>query len=116
MADRILRWYIDGNIARTKTQVGGTHTLDADYRPICVRMNCRVAATGSGGTEVDILDDGVSILANKAVMDAHQTDKTWDTIAMDVLREDSQIRLDITDISTQGPARDLTVELELELV
>ena len=108
-----LRWYIDGNIARTKTQVGGTYKLDRDYKPVRVNLSCRVAGTGTLPTEVDILADGVSIFDTKPALTVYQTDKSWTTIPENTLRQDSVITLDITGISDLDTCRDLTVELEV---
>lgn len=109
-----LRWYIDGNIARTKSQVGGTYKLDRDYKPLVVHLSCRVAGKGSLPTEIDILDDGVSIFQSKPALLPNDTEKDWTTIPEDVMRKDSIITLDITGISDQDTPRDLTVELEVE--
>ena len=116
MADRILHWYIDGNIARTKEQVGGTHKLDADYRPQEVYMSCRLTSKGSSPTEIDILDDGTSIFTFRPALTEYQTDKTWTTMPGNTMRKGSIIRLDITQIPNIETIRDLTVELELEKV
>ncbi len=109
-----LHWYIDGNIARTKTQVGGTWKLDKDYKPIRVHMSCRIAGTGVLPTEIDIKAGGVSIFTSKPALTPYQTDKTWTTIPENTLRQDSVITLDITGVSDLDTCRDLTIELELE--
>jgi len=114
--DRVLRWYIDGNIARTKTQVGGTHQLDADYRAKRINMTCRIASSGVIATGIDILDDGVSILEYMPSLNAGLTHKTWTTIPQTILRKNSVMTLDIVSIADQDTCRDLTVELELEKV
>jgi hypothetical protein len=116
MADRTLRWYIDGNISRTKTQVDGIHKLDKDYRPIRVNMNVRLTGKGTTPTEVDILDDGVSIFTYRPAVNNNDTDKTWTTLQGNTMRKDSIVRLDITSISNLDTCRDLTVELDLEEV
>ena len=108
-----LHWYIDGNIARAKTQVGGTYKLDRDYKPVRVNMSCRIAGTGTTPTIVDILDDGVSIFNTMPALTPYQTDKSWTTIPEDALRQDSIITLDIVGVSDQDTCRDLTVELEV---
>ena len=108
-----LRWYIDGNIARAKTQVGGTYKLDRDYKPIRVNMSCRISGTGSRPTEVDIQADGKSIFTTRPALTSYQTEKTWTTIPQNVLRQDSIITLDITSIPDVATCRDLTVELEV---
>jgi hypothetical protein len=115
MADRILRWYVDGSISRSKTQVGGIHKLDADYRPLRVHMNVRLPGVGDTPTEIDILDDGVSIFNTRPAINNNDTEKTWTTMDPNVLREGSIIRMDVIQPSLHTPAHDLTVELELEL-
>lgn len=116
MADRIIRWYIDGLIARAKVQVGGTHRTDADYVPQKVSLTCRETGAITTGTEVDILDDGVSIFDDKPALNTYDTEKVWTTIPENVIREDSIVRLDITGICDETPVRDLTVELFLTKV
>lgn len=111
---KILRWYVDGNIARAKTQVGGTHKLDDDYEPIRVVMTCRIAGKGTIPTEIDILADGVSIFDTKPCLLNYDTEKIWTTIPMNTLHEDAVIRLDITGVPDQDTCHDLTVELEME--
>ncbi len=113
MADRVLRWYIDGNISRTKTEVGGVHWLDADYVPVKVNLSARIAGTGSPSLEVDILDDGVSIFSDRPAL-LGMTEKTWTTIPANVLREGSKITLDIYRVDAEAHSRDLTVELVMD--
>lgn len=115
MADRTLRWYIEGNISRAKTEVGGTFKLDADYRPVRVNMSARIAGSGSPSLTIDILDDGVSIFSDRPAL-LGMTEKTWTTIPGDTIREDSIITLDIYGIDAESHSRDITVELELERV
>lgn len=113
MADKVMRWYIDGLISKEKTQVGGVYRLDDDYEPVEVYMNCRVAGAINTGTEIDICADGISIFDYKPVLNPNDTEKIWSTIPSDMLREGSIIRLDITGIPDETPCRDLTVELVL---
>lgn len=116
MVDKILRWYVDGNISRAKTQVGGVHKMDDDYRPLSVNMNVRIAGNGDVPTLIDIMDDGVSIFESQAAILNDMTDKTWTTLKDGVLREGSIIRLDIAQTARPTTCHDLTVELELEKV
>lgn len=111
---KILRWYVDGNISRTKTQVGGTHKLDDDYEPSRVTMTCRIAGKGTIPTEIDILADGVSIFETKPCLLNYDTEKVWTTIPANTLLEGSVIRLDITGVASEDTVHDLTVELEME--
>ena len=111
--DKILRWYIDGNIARTKTEVGGTYLLDKDYYPVYVNITARIAGVGSTPTVIDINDDGVSIFTYKPALTENQTQKKWTTIPGNTLREGSIITCDIDQIFNQDTIRDLTVELGL---
>lgn len=109
--NKTLRWYVEGGISKVKTEVGGKHTLDTDYRPVRVNMMARIA--GDGTTIIDINDDGATIFDDKPALGS-QTEKTWTTIPRNVLRKDSIITLDIDQIPDQQGCRDLTVELELE--
>jgi len=114
----ILRWYIDGNIARVKTEVGGVHTLDKDYTPESVEMTVRIAGVGSTPMILDINDDGVSIFeyAYRPAITENQTEHKWTTIQPNVMREGSKITLDIDQIFSMDTARDLTVELTINEV
>lgn len=109
-----LRWYIDGNIARTKTYVGGGHILDANYRPVKVNLMARVAGEGTDNTVIDINDDGESIFDARPALPNEMTEKTWVTIPNQKMLKGSLVTLDIDQISSQDTCRDLTVELELE--
>jgi len=112
----ILRWYIDGSISRAKTWVGGSHQLDADYKPEQVNMSVRETGKITRPTLVDINDDGVSIFAdmdsNPALL-PYQNYKTWTTLNPKVMRKGSIITLDIDQVCEETPCRDLTVELVL---
>lgn len=114
MADKVLRWYIDGIVSRSKTEVGGTYRLDNDYYPIEVSLTCRVAGTGTEGTVIDINDDGESIFTTKPSLLPHNTQKVWSTVGHNVIREGSIITLDIDSINNLSQCRDLTVELYLD--
>jgi len=116
MADKVLRWYIDGKVSRTKTEVGGIYTLGKDYVPIYCIVSVRVTGKGSTPTIVDIHDDGTSIFgaAGKPALTEHQTDHKWTTISGLTMREDSKITLDIDQIFNEAGCRDMTVELGLQ--
>jgi hypothetical protein len=111
--DKILRWYIDGNISRTKTEVGGTYILDDDYVPEWVHITCRIAGVGSTPMLIDINDDDVSIFEDRPALTENQTEKKWTTIPANALRENSIIKLDIDQIFNEDTCRDLTVQLGL---
>lgn len=113
---KVLRWYMDGNISRTKVQVGGAHTLEADYAPQAVCLNCRLSGVGSTPLLVDIKDDGESISTDKPALTEYQTNKKWTTIPENTMREDSVITCDIDQIFNEETCRDLTVELLLREV
>jgi len=111
--DKVLRWYIDGNISRSKTEVGGTYYLDADYCPEWVNMTCRIAGVGSTSMVIDINDDGTSIFSDRPTLTEKQVEKKWTTIPRTPMREHSLITLDIDQIFSVDTCRDLTVELGL---
>jgi len=115
MADKVLRWYMDGNISRRKVEVGGTYRLDADYVPEWVSITARLAGYGSSSI-IDINDDGVSIFNDRPALTEYQTEKRWTTIPENTLREDSIITCDIDQIFSEDTCRDLTVELGLRKV
>lgn len=114
MADKVLRWYIDGNISTAKVEVGGTYRIEGDWKPVKVSMTCRVACEGTSGTVIDINDDGVSIFSTRPSLLPYNTEKVWTTINQNTIRDDSIITLDIDSIASSAPCRDLTVELFLE--
>ena len=116
MADKVLRWYIDGQIGIAKTEVGGIYHLGCDYRPTEVLLHARIAGTGNTGTKIDIMCDGVSIFKYKPVLLPNDTDKRWSTVDQDTMREGSVLRLDILEPGSSSPCRDLTVELYLDEV
>jgi len=116
MADKVLRWYIDGVISRAKTEVGGTHILDTDYAPEWVHITVRVVGHGSQSLVVDINNDGESIFDDILALTEYQTDHKWTTIPEDTLREDSIITLDIDQGYNELACRDMTVELGLRKV
>ena len=116
MADRVLRWYMDGTIARAKTEVGGTYILDADYAPEWVNLTVRMVGHGGQPLVVDINDDGVSIFTDRPALTEYQTEHRWTTIPGDTMREDSIVTCDIDQDFDELACRDLTVELGLRKV
>ena len=115
MADRILRWFVSGGLGAIKLEVGGTHRLDADYKPVLVHLSTRRPTKGDRPLKIDIRDDGVSIFDDKPALNA-DSDKVWTTIPGDTMGEESIIKLDISQTASEDPGEDLTVELELEKV
>lgn len=111
--DKVLRWYMDGTISRSKTEVGGTYILDADYVPEWVHLTVRKNGRGDAPLIVDINDDGSSIFSDRPALTDNQTEKQWTTVPKDTLREGSIITLDIDQTFNDLACRDLTVELGL---
>ena len=116
MADRILRWFIEGEQSSIKQEVGGTYMLDADYYPVSVHLSLKRTVKGTRPLKVDITDDGESIFDDKPALVANQTDKVWTTIPREVMREESIIKLNRDQVANLDPGDDLTVELYLEEV
>ena len=112
--NKILRWYVEGGISRTKVEVGGKHKLDRDYTPVGVNMMVRVVGSGTTSTIIDINSDGTSIFLNRPALGSKHLEKTWTSFKGATLRRGSIITLDIDQIPNLQGARDLTVELELE--
>ena len=111
MSDRILRWFVAGEIGGLKREVGGTYLLDVDYVPAKVHLSTRRATKGTRPLKIDITDDGVSIFGgNKPALNA-QSDKVWTTIPEEVMREGSIVKLNIDQTADVDPGEDLTVEL-----
>ena len=113
MSDRILRWFVAGDQGSIRQNVGGTHTLDADYYPVRVHISLRQATKGNRPLKVDITDDGVSIFIDKPALNA-QDDKVWESVPLKVMREHSLIKLNRDQVADLTPGEDLTVELELD--
>ena len=111
---RVLRWYMDGNISRAKTEVGGTYRLEADYRPLWVSLTARIAGKGDEPLVIDINDDGTSIFDTRPALTRNQTEKVWTTIPKTTLRKDSVITCDVDSVFSQDTCRDLTVEMAVE--
>jgi len=119
MADKILRWYIDGLISRPKTWVGGSYTLDADYVPVDVPITAREYGKINTPTVLDINDDGTTIFTDqntRPALQTYETQKVWTTVNEVVLRKGSVITLDIDQVCEETPCRDMTVEFRLREV
>ena len=114
MADRVLNWFVAGEQGDIKQNVGGTHILDGDYKPVRVHLSLRRKTKGTRPLKIDITDDGTSIFTDKPALNAQQ-DKVWESVPRNVMREDSIIKLNRDQIADIDPGEDLTVELELEL-
>jgi hypothetical protein len=121
MADKIMRWFREGQAAGIKTEIGGTYYADADYIPLWVNLTCRRAPSGERPLKVDITveipleTDKVSIFDDKPALNA-QVQKLWTTIPEEVIREGSIVRCDLSQIASEDPGEDLTVELGLQKV
>jgi len=110
MADRILTWYIE-EPKGDGTQQGTTFCLDRDYMPVCVRA---YAGTPPDADElsIDLLNDGVSILTNKAQLQANQNLLDWfEDINEVVMNKYSIVTLNLV----ANGAKKITVMLELEV-
>lgn len=116
MADRTLRWFVEGRIGEIRTEVGGSYRLDADYVPTSVHLSLRKAPTGERPIKVNILADGVTIFDSKPAITNEIKDKVWTTIPEDTLREGAIITMNIDQTANVEPGEDLTVELELQRV
>jgi len=114
MADRVIRWFIEGDQGGIKQALGGTYIMDADYYPVSVHLSLNEATKGTRPLKVDITDDGESIFDDKPAIVANQTDKVWTTIPREVIREESIIKLNRDQVANINPGKDLTVELFLE--
>ena len=132
--NRILNWH-ETNLTPSDEPFGATYYLEQDYTPVRVRLYARNAPNG-GDLEVDIRDDDVSILADRAssykkptsIGDVYSQDATNQTTILakgsnlnemadsflsnePVLAEGSLITCYL--IRANG-ASDITVQLELE--
>ena len=114
MADKVVRWFIEGDQSRIEQNIGGTHLMEANYAPEWVHLSLKRA--GKGDTHVlkiDITDDGVSIFEDKPALASNQSDKVWTTIPGQVIRKDSILKLNRDQTFDLLAGEDLTVELGL---
>ncbi len=119
MADRILRWFREGQVAGIKPEIAGTYYMDRDYIPLWVNLTCRRAPSGSRPIKIDITKEipgdteKVSIFDDKPALNA-QLQKFWTTIPEEAIREGSILRCDLAQIASEDTGEDLTVELGLQ--
>ena len=116
MADKVLRWFVDGEQGGIKLEIGGTQTVEADYIPVSVHLSLRQATKGARPLKVDITDDGVSIFDDDKPAMTAESDKVWTTIPEEVIREGSILKLNRDQVADEQFGEDLTVELYLEKV
>lgn len=118
---KTLRWFVGGSLAKAAEGLSGagmgqSYVLDADYFPRALRLYQTEAPQGSA-VVYDILDDGVSIFADKPQMDAGAKAKDEDTFNVTgevMMAKDSVVTLSLVSGGVKGVGRDLTVELDLE--
>jgi hypothetical protein len=119
MADRILRWFREGIASGIKTEISGTYYMDHDCIPLWVNLTCRRSPSGSRPLKVDISKEipgeteKESIFDDKPALNA-QSRKFWTTIPEETIREGSIMRCDLSQIASEDPGEDLTVELGLQ--
>jgi len=106
MADRILTWYIEE--PKGTERQGATFCLDKDYVPVCIRAYA--GKDPDTNLEIDILDDGVSILSAPAVIKAGRNGLDFEEIDGDTMEKYSFVSLNL---SASG-AKKITVQLELD--
>ena len=114
MADRILRWFMEGEQSSIKQEVGGTYILDDDYEPLWVHLSLKTATKGDRPLKIDITCDDESIFDTKPALVEGQTEKVWTTVPLDVMREESIVKLNRDQVANIYPGEDLTVELALQ--
>ncbi len=121
MADKIMRWFREGQAAGIKTEIAGTYYADADYIPIWVNLTCRRQPSGTRPIKIDITKEipneteKESIFDDKPALNA-QIHKFWTTIPEEVIREGSIVRCNLDQVASEDPGEDLTVELGLQKV
>ena len=111
-ADRILTWFIE-SVDRDGTEQGPVYYLERDYTPLALRILAR-RTPDAGPITVDILDDGVSILADASRLekgDTAEPDADAFPLNPGTIAAGSVVTLDIT---SSGGAHGITVQLELE--
>jgi hypothetical protein len=120
-ADKIVRWFREGQAAGIKTEIAGTYYADADYIPLWVNLTCRRSPSGSRPLKIDITKESPGYTVQESIFDDKpalndQKHKYWTTIPEDVIREGSILRLNLDQIASEDPGEDLTVELGLKEV
>ena len=115
---RILRWHIVGVLSETgvvDTDVqGSAYRLDRNYRPVDTWGRVKSVPTGDTGIQIDINDDGTSIYTTNPVIPSGSQEITSNAFSTQALLKDSVITLDVDQVGSGYPGKDLVVELYLE--
>ena len=114
---RSLTWFREGQVVEGTNQ-GASYRLDADYEFVGVYLNAKTAPTGRN-LVVDINMDGSTLfdtlkpsLAINGTSDIYESPLN----TLTVLPKDSVITMDVDYAGNEESGRDLTVQLDLELV
>lgn len=113
MADRVLTWFIDALVG-DGTEVGPVYYMESTYEPVGLHIYARLKPT-AGAVEVDVLDDGVSILAQKARLtsgsQADEIAEEWKRPKPEI-KEGSWVSLTINPETKGG--KGISVQLDLD--
>ncbi len=115
---RILHWHIAGVLSETgvtDTDVqGNAYRMERDYRVLDTWVRVKRVPTGDTGVRIDINDDGSSIYTTKPTIPSGSQEITSNAFSTVVLFEGSVITLDVDQVGSGYPGKDLVVELYLE--
>lgn len=107
---RTLTWHVPNLSVGAKQEE--TYRLDGDYVPVRAWVHLNRAPTGSE-LIIDINLDGVSIFTYRPRL-KDDTDVEEDSFASAQFKKDSLVSLDIDQVGSKEPGKEMTVGLELE--
>lgn len=117
---RVLHWHIAGVLSETgvkDTDVqGNAFRMEKNYRVLDTWMSVKEISTGDLGIQIDINDDGVSIFNTEPTIPSGSLRITSNAFLSKglVLLKESVITLDVDQVGSGYPGKDLVVELYLE--
>ena len=115
---RVLHWHIKGVLSETGvkgTDVdGNAFRMDRNYRVVDTWMRAKEVPTGDTGIQVDINADSTSIFQTNPVLPSGTQEITSNAFSGVVLLKGSVITLDVDQVGSGYPGKDLVVELYLD--
>ncbi len=117
---RVLHWHIDGVLSESGVEDTDVHgnafQMERNYRTVNTWGRVKSVATGATGIQFDINVDGVSIFTTPPTIPSGSQEITSNAFISDglTLLEGSVITLDVDQVGSGYPGKDLVVELYLE--
>ena len=112
---KLLTWHIAGTVPKG-TGLRETYRLDGEYVPVRAWVHLGTAPLGDDPLILDINVDGVSIFAFRPLIITKETDYVQDSIrtfSAAVFIKDAMVTLDVDQVGSGEPGKDMTVGLEL---